>query len=282
MENKVDSEENCEPLNLTIKKKPVAVVAPSSIIDTSNKTFLNKYYDNEISTFNNKYYDSGPEDLSAKQNNIFNNNSDCLDLTVVSKYNKNEHLSNYMKDTITGFPHEQLKNYIEKDTCDNTSKSSVYDKNIFNEEKRLYDHLKGQDTKTSNIFKEAYKMSENLYDSLSNKQMSTTEGLYSVINTLAEQKFLTALYMNSLLAQNLSYGFGVNYTNPGLLDQNLRNNQNTVLNNLMDRQKLSSQLFRDGDKNLNIETVIKNEVNSTDIPNSKSTTATEHSKRYDL
>lgn len=247
-------EDNCEPLNLTIKKKPVAVVAPSAIL-TNN-------YSNDA-TSNNKYEYSNPEDLSVK--NIFNNNNECLDLTVVSKYNKN-----CIKET-NNFPHEQLKNFLEKDP------NSVYEKNIFNEEKRLFDHLKGQDTKPSNIFKEAYKMSESLYE----KQMTTTEGLYSVINSLAEQKFLTALYMNSLLAQNLPYGFGINYSNTELLEQNLRNNQNNVLNNLMDRQKLTSQLFRDGDKSLNIETVIKNEVNtiSADFTNNKSDVSTDFTQR---
>lgn len=258
-----DNYNNNEPLNLTIKKKPVAVVAPSAILDMS-KSYLNKSYENETLQ-NNKYSESNAEDVSAK-NNIFNNNTtDCLDLT---KYNKNELKSNCLiKDTnANSFPHEQLKNYLEKDASDYLNKSSVYDKNIFTEEKRLYDHLKGQETKTSNIFKEAYKMSETLYESLpNNKQIPSTEGLYSMINSLAEQKFLTALYMNSLLAQNLPYGFGVNYSNTGLLEQqNMRNSQNTILNNLMDRQKLSSQLFsRDNEKNLNlnlVETIIKNEV----------------------
>lgn len=227
------ADESCEPLNLTMKKqRPIAIVAPNAIAP-----YLNRL-DNEIT----KNFEQTAEDLSKPQKI----NNDCLDLTVVSKYNKNEH-SNLKYDT--GFPHEQLKKFIGKQDFNS-------DKNIFSEDTILYDHLKGQDPKATNIFKENKIL--DIYDTLSNKN-PTTEGIYSMINTLAEQKFLTALYMNSILSQNMGYGFGY----PQTLEQNLLNNQNNLLNNFVDKQNTSaSQLFRIGDKNLNLETVIKNEVNT--------------------
>lgn len=271
MENENDC---CEPLNLTMKKKkPIAVVAPSSIID--NNKNINKYDNNE--TVNNKNFDSPPEDLSYnKCDNILNNNNECLDLT--NKYNKNEINSLNLKENNTGlFQNEQIKNFIEKDTI-NDFNNSFYDKNIFTNENitKFYDDYQ----KSNNIFKDAYKITENFYDN-NNKQISTTpENIYSMINTLAEQKFLTALYMNQLLTQNFGYNFMYPSANGNVLEQNILNNQNNLLlNNFADKQKsLPSQLFKVGDKNLNIESIIKNEVNNP--TNNAKTTTSQPNKRY--
>lgn len=228
--------EDCiEPLNLTVKKqKPIAVVAPSAIVD-------NNRIKNEQKNFD------VPEDLSLKYKDKINNNYDCLDLSVVSKYDKNEH--NFIKEN--NELNAKLKNYIEKDDF---TTSASNEKNIFNEGTILYDNLKGQESK--DIFKDAYKINDNIYD-----LASKPDGIYSMINTLAEQKFLTALYMNSILAHNFSYGFG--YPTNGFLEQNLLNNQSVLLNNYVDKQKTeASKFFKYGDKFSNLETVINNEINT--------------------
>uniref|UniRef100_A0A6P7GUX3 dTCF n=1 Tax=Diabrotica virgifera virgifera TaxID=50390 RepID=A0A6P7GUX3_DIAVI len=89
-----------EPLNLTLKKMPIAIVAPFSIVE--NKTTNN----NETDSLNLNKCEDLPEDLSIKKNN-----EECLDLTK----NKNQC--------------EQLRKYL----CKNEQTKNSYEKNTFND-----------------------------------------------------------------------------------------------------------------------------------------------------
>lgn len=105
-----------EPLNLTVKKMPVAIVAPFSFVDNNqnNKIETNK---NEPSSEGNNDKDNDnkkeedlPQDLSLNnKNNDFN-----------VEWNKNNKLN--VNNT------EQLRNYL----CKN-ERQNLYDKNTFNE-----------------------------------------------------------------------------------------------------------------------------------------------------
>ncbi|XP_056630533.1 protein pangolin, isoforms A/H/I/S isoform X6 [Diorhabda sublineata] len=91
-----------EPLNLTLKKMPIAIVAPFSVIETNNK-FINN---NEINLPDLNKCEDLPEDLSLKKNN-----EECLDLTK-----NNNHT-------------EQLRKYL----CKNEGTRNSYEKNTFND-----------------------------------------------------------------------------------------------------------------------------------------------------
>lgn len=225
-----------EPLNLSVKKtKPIAVVAPIAPVENKNNNEQKNLFDL-------------PQDLSIKiDKDKINNNYECLDLTTPSKFNKNEK-HNFLKDDLN----QQLKNYIEKSDFNNSVNN---EKNIFNE--------------SSNDPKESLKNTyEKFYSSFSN----SPEELSSVINSLAEQKFLTALYMNQILAQNLNFNYGLGYGSN--LDSNILNNQSTpLLNNYFDKEKpASSKLFNKND-NKTIDSLIKNEVKN-------EYNKVSHSKRY--
>lgn len=106
-----------EPLNLTVKKMPVAIVAPFSFVD-NNQNIKIETNKNETTTENdndkdndNKKDEDLPQDLSL-------NNKNNKDFNV--EWNKNNKLN--VNNT------EQLRNYLCKNETQN-----FYDKNTFNE-----------------------------------------------------------------------------------------------------------------------------------------------------
>lgn len=107
-----------EPLNLTVKKMPVAIVAPFSFVDNNQniKTETNK---NETLSDedNNKDNDNKKDDeLDLPQDLSLNNKNNDLNF----EWNKNNKLN--VNNT------QQLRNYL----CKNET-SNLYDKNTFNE-----------------------------------------------------------------------------------------------------------------------------------------------------
>lgn len=101
-----------EPLNLTVKKMPIAIVAPFSFVDSNQnvKIETSNVEDNEKDNNDVKKDDDLPQDLSLNnKNNDFN-----------VDWNKNNKLN--VNNT------EQLRNYLCKNETQN-----FYDKNTFNE-----------------------------------------------------------------------------------------------------------------------------------------------------
>ncbi|XP_074035072.1 transcription factor pangolin isoform X5 [Leptinotarsa decemlineata] len=93
-----------EPLNLTLKKMPVAIVAPFSIIDNNQNIKWTNF--NETNTVNPIINEDLPEDLSLKKNT-----DQGLDLTKNTNHT------------------EQLRKYL----CKNEETRRSYDKNTFND-----------------------------------------------------------------------------------------------------------------------------------------------------
>lgn len=217
-----------EPLNLTIKKKPVAIVAPSSIVDTNqnlkttNNNSKGKNDNNEFSynsAFNSEKYDEFPQDLSLKKRN---------DLSIeLNKFDKQIYNNEKLNSS------NQEEKFLHK--CVNEIKNN-YNKKSF------MDNVKEQELKT-NIMNTVYKAND-LYENFNNKNLVAPENIYSMINYLAEHKFLTAWYMNSMFTGNLTYSS---------LQQH--SNNNSILNNLLDKK-----VPKDDRSALNLDTLIKNEM----------------------
>lgn len=92
-----------EPLNLTLKKMPIAIVTPFSVVETNQPIKTNN---NEITTADLNKCEDLPEDLSLKKIN-----EEGLDLTK-----NNNHT-------------EQLRKYL----CKNEETRNSYEKNTFND-----------------------------------------------------------------------------------------------------------------------------------------------------
>lgn len=221
-----------QPLNLTIKKKPIAIVAPSAVIDASNqnanKTMNQNKFLNEI-----KYCEETPEDLSVRKKD-----EEEDDFLYEKNINKEFILNNELHNNNNNNTHEDIEKYLMKNETRNS-----YNKNSFEETVKEYD-LK------SNIFKDVYKISD-FYETLANRNLATPENIYSVINHLAEHKFLTAWYMNSVLS--MPY---MNLNGKNFLPATNSPSKNSILNNLLDKKP-------SGDYNktaLNFDTIIKNEM----------------------
>lgn len=222
-----------EPLNLTIRKKPIAIVAPSAItMDANQNVKAINHNINKIINDSVKFYDDAPEDLSIRKheetetNFLYEKNTNLNLHNECNNNNNNEDLQKYL-----------LKNLQE-------AGRNSYNKNSFEETVKEYD-LK------SNIFKDVYKISD-FYETLANRNLTTPENIYSVINHLAEHKFLTAWYMNSVLSMPYM----------GLSPKGFAPNQpvnsptkNSILNNLLDKKP--SPDFKPA---LNFDTIIKNEM----------------------
>lgn len=190
-------ENNDEPLNLTIKKRPVAVVAPSAVILDANQNVKVSNI-RRVSGKSNLQAES-PEDLSVRK-----------DL--------NDYISN---------GNDALRQYLFKNV---SGDDKNFEKNNFLKESEL----------KANIFRDFYKMNE-FYD----KNLAT-DNIYSMINQLAERKFLAAWYMNSVLG--MPYSETKNATNSPT--------KNSILNNLLDQKPIA-----DFKNSVNFDTLIRNEMN---------------------
>ncbi|XP_031348932.1 protein pangolin, isoforms A/H/I/S isoform X8 [Photinus pyralis] len=232
-----------EPLNLTIKKKPVAIVAPSSIVDSNQnlKTINNNNnhkarIDDEltISAFDYDKYEDVPQDLSFKKqcNDISNNNKSAEN----HKFGYNDKLNNTSN---------QEDNFLHKYVNEI--------KNNYNK-KSFIDNMKEQELK-SNIMNSVYKAND-IYENINNKNFAAPETIYSMINYLAEHKFLTAWYMNSMFAGNIPYPPGAVFS---------QTNNNSILNNLLEKK-----VTKDSRPSLGIDTLIKNEMSDTSVKNADS------------
>ncbi|XP_018331094.1 protein pangolin, isoforms A/H/I/S isoform X3 [Agrilus planipennis] len=241
---------NDEPLNLTVKKRPVAIVAPSSINDLNNYLAKHNNSNNNINNnikekpedVANKVEDE-PQDLSLKKRNN-DHPENCRD------QNNFDDLNSFRKKYFYASPNEGGNNDLN---MKGETKNS-YNKNSFMEA------MKERELKT-NIMNSVYK-SNNIYDYLNNRNLETPENIYSVINSLAEQKFLTAWYMSSMFSGGgFPYAGGFvppNFPNiPDMLSPNLTNapGNNSILNNLLDKK-----VFKDEKPLLGIDKIIKNEV----------------------
>ncbi|XP_017778501.1 PREDICTED: protein pangolin, isoforms A/H/I/S isoform X7 [Nicrophorus vespilloides] len=205
-----------EPLNLTIKKRPVAIVAPSSVVDFYQNTIVHKTVNRDKAPTDKP--EDIPQDLSLKHLK-----SEFDEPTPTDKQNNNKFNN-----------HEELRKYLSKDEV---VKNNSYNKNSFTE--NIHD-LK------TNIFKDIYKMND-FYE----KNLASPDNIYSMINHLAEHKFLTAWYMNSVLNMNLPY-LNLN-KQPSSFDVNSTNSaaNNSILNNLLNKKPSTD---------VNFDTLIKNEM----------------------
>lgn len=171
-----------EPLNLTVKKMPVAIVAPFSFVDNNQniKTETNK---NDTSSFednNNKDNDNKkdddldlPEDLSLNnKNNDFN-----------FEWNKNNKLN--VNNT------QQLRNYLCKNETQN-----LYDKNTFNETmnskcyqyNNIYSLFDNLNNKIPFWYFFNSDSSQSTFDSSSSQFNNKTLDSNSILNNLLDKK----------------------------------------------------------------------------------------------
>lgn len=110
-----------EPLNLTVRKMPIAIVAPFSRSEPStDKIHHENNNNNEDSESPGK---DCPQDLSLKGHNP---EPQCLDLTKNTNLNKNLN------------PREQLRNYLLKGE-EATTNNSLNNRNVFKEDKQIPD-----------------------------------------------------------------------------------------------------------------------------------------------
>lgn len=242
-----------EPLNLSIRKKPVAIVAPSSIVD-GNGNIKPTVYHNKLGEHAAKTEDA-PEDLSVKKTNMMNGKSsppqDC---------DKPDNLSSDSKKDVNGplppwqYANEDLRKYLSKSVSEQVKNN--YNKNSFAESVMAKDK-----DLTTNIFKDVYKNNDS-YE----KNLSSNDNIYSMINHLAEHKFLTAWYMNSVLHMNLPYFNLNNYDAAAAANNGSVSANNGILNNLLNK-KIENEVKIPS----HLDTLIKNEmrVNNVKSPNAK-------------
>lgn len=228
-----------EPLNLTLKKMPIAIVAPFSIVDANQNIKMNNNNNNnninnnnETSVSNiNKNSDELPEDLSTKNKN--NVSDQGLDL---SKNSKDKNLENNVHN-------ETIRNYLLKNDVSRNS----YNKNTFNpDESFLNDYTKLCD----------------FYENLTQKTYST-DNFYSFLNNLTDNKFLSMWYMNTILQQQNPF---LNLTTPlttttyDTTKTSIPSDSNGILNNLLDKKPYKTYKFPSG-----FDALIKNEMQTEKI-----------------
>ncbi|PSN40683.1 hypothetical protein C0J52_21716 [Blattella germanica] len=213
-----------EPLNLVKKKKPVAVVAPSSVVEKNNT---------ENENCKTESIDSSVKDLNtAKECYEYDDTSNPH-----SKLDFNEESpkpSGMLEALLTNKDSKYIQNTGEVDKTENENDLMKKEKEIVSSS----DDPGGGTPATPGGF-----------DPL------RPDGLYSMIHSLAacEQKFLTALYMNSLMSATVAtppsvisppvmgfgfprgHGYFLGYENTALTDAGHNNlvTGNSTMNNLL-------------------------------------------------
>ncbi|GLG96772.1 Uncharacterized protein GBIM_03682 [Gryllus bimaculatus] len=174
-----------EPLNLVKKKnKPVAVVAPSSVVEKNNDKMK---------------FDS-PESQP-----IVNEKNDCKDIFDLSVSKKSE---------LVDEPNPFLA-LLRKSCLSTATSTSINDKSDDDSQKQ--EKISDEEDNETSVEKkqEDSKTTETAASSLLESNLKR-EGLYSMIHNLAssEHKFLTALYMNSLLNTPTTNTMQASFSNP--------------------------------------------------------------------
>lgn len=101
-----------EPLNLTVKKMPIAIVAPFSRSEPATEKLIENNNESTVNDLNlSKRTTDFPQDLSLKNKNP----EQCLDLTKNTNLNKNLN------------PSEQLRNYLLK----GEETTNSYNRNVY-------------------------------------------------------------------------------------------------------------------------------------------------------
>lgn len=194
-----------EPLNLTIKKMPIAIVAPFSVVDpksnnNNNHNTNNNNNNNESHVSDlNKCDEDLPEDLSLKNKTA---SDQGLDLTKRSNFEKSNLNRNH-----------QLRSYF----CKNEETRSLYDRNTFNDN---------------------YNDNKLVYENTTSETERDT--FYSFLNSL-DNKFLSMWYMNTILSQQNPY---LNLTSATYRTKpDTSPGSNKILNNLLDKKPYASYKF---------------------------------------
>lgn len=256
----MEMETSDEPLNLTLKKMPIAIVAPFSIIDANQNHKINNNNNNnnyEVKTDLHQSLnkcDDLPEDLTINDGQFViknKNNDQCLDL---SKTNNKD------KDKLKFVDHnEQLRKYLCKNRDD--IRNDYNNKNTFNE----------QDLKLLNDYQKINDLYSNL--TTASKNLSGTDTISSFINNLTDNKFLATWYLNSVLNQHnpyLNFSRATSQSSSSTFNNDKNDNNtsqcsssNRILNNLLDKKAYNTYKFP-----TNYNALIKNEMRNDKI-NSK-------------
>ncbi|CAH0546216.1 unnamed protein product [Brassicogethes aeneus] len=213
-------ENSDEPLNLTIKKMPIAIVAPFHHVDQNHNIKINNNNDDKLpanNNNNNKNEEDVPQDLSRKTPTSENG----LDLSTKKQPEKIYH-------------NEQLRKYLCKDEQSDNS----YNKNTFNGDNQIVND---------------YNKLRDFYENIANK--GDNNNIYSFLNNLCDNKFLSAWYMNTMLTQQNPY---LNYApppSPYECKSDTSPNRNRILNNLLDKKPYNPCKFPTG-----FDALIKNEM----------------------
>lgn len=212
-----------EPLNLTVKKMPIAIVAPFTVIDSKS----NKKPVSQINVNSNKNVEV-PEDLSLK-------NQKCEKdyFLSSSNYNVNSQLD-YQDNS------EQLKHHLNREEGRNR-----FNKNTFREQELILNDMNKLcdfGTKNFTATSECMEYADRLYE---HKVLAAW-----YLNSMIENQ--RSSYLNFLQQQTMSMraphsGFD--------FEKNNKPENNQILNNLLEKKSNSNCEFP-----LNFDALIKNEM----------------------
>ncbi|XP_044767109.1 protein pop-1 isoform X5 [Coccinella septempunctata] len=216
-----------EPLNLTVKKMPIAIVAPFTVIDSKNnkKAVVN----NEENP--NKNEDI-PEDLSLKNRKCEKDYFGCSYKKKVNANHQYDHLDEA----------EQLRHFLNREESRNR-----FNKNTFREQEVIFNDV-------------------NKLCDFGTKNLTTTPDYMEYADRFYEHKFLAAWYINSMIeSQRNSYFNFLQQQQqtmsmrapsaPFDVDKNNKPENNRILNNLLEKKSNPNYKFP-----VNFDALIKNEM----------------------